>query len=343
LRAAALVALGAAQKGTSELDAAATTLETAIQLAEVAQDDRSRAQAWVNRIRIEYARGKFELVALLQSTALGATERIDDAWLQSEVMLSIGGALGQLGKLAESQALFERAVQLRRKLYGDRDRRTAFAVSALGNAYAMQGQLDAGIKAHHEAVVIAEAGLGGDHPFVGVLRGNLGSDYIYGLRPAEAIVELEKQLANVEGAYGPKHRDVAMALTNLGTARFHAGQFAAAIENFNRAEVAWRDVNATHPANADVLLGRYQSQQALGKPAAVADLERALELAKGLPPFQRAHVELALGTASKGARAIELVEASVKGYSACTLPLCQRELAKAKAWLSARSRGRASR
>jgi tetratricopeptide (TPR) repeat protein len=342
-RAAARVVLGAALLGTSDLDGATTTLDAAIRLAETAQDDRSRAQAWVNRIRIEYVRGKFELVAQMQTAALGATERIGDAWLSSEVMLSVGGSLGQLGKHAEAQALFETAVQLRRKLYGDRDRRTAFALSALGNAYAMQGQLEAGTTAHREAVEIASAGLGSTHPSVAMMRGNLASDYIYGLHFEQAIAELEAALVTVEAAYGPKHRDVAMTLTNLGNARYEADQHAAALETFTRAEAIWQDINAKHPILANVLVNRYRAKRALGRRADVADLERALELGKGLPPFQRAHAELALGMASRGPRAIELVEASAKGFGACTLPLCQRELAVAKAWLTARSRGQASR
>ncbi|HEY5937182.1 MAG TPA: hypothetical protein VIU61_21175, partial [Kofleriaceae bacterium] len=130
---------------------------------------------------------------------------------------------------------------------------------------------------------------------------------------------------------------------NLGAARYHAGQHAAALAHFERAELTWRDVNAKHPVMADVLVGRYRAQRALGKKADVAELERALELAKGLSPFQRAKTEVTLGAALTGPRSIQLVESSVKDYAECTLPLCQQELAAAKAWLTERSGGRASR
>jgi hypothetical protein len=76
------------------------------------------------------------------------------------------------------------------------------------------------------------------------------------------------------------------------------------------------------------------ARRALGKPAAVADLEAALELAKGLPPFIRARTQLALGKAVTGPRAKELVKASAEGFATTTLPLSQRELADAKAWLA---------
>ena len=68
---------------------------------------------------------------------------------------------------------------------------------------------------------------------------------------------------------------------------------------------------------------------------AVADLEAALALSNGLPPFETARVQLALGKASTGPRAVELVKAAATGFATSTLPLCQRNLAVAKAWLAA--------
>ena len=116
--------------------------------------------AWVNLVQIEYQRGRPEPVVAMQAAALGAAERIDDVYLQTEIMQLLGGAYSQLGKLAEARAQFERAVELRRQIYGDRDHRVAAVLSSLGNAYAMKGELDLGIAAHREAVEIAEAALG---------------------------------------------------------------------------------------------------------------------------------------------------------------------------------------
>ncbi|MDI1476892.1 serine/threonine-protein kinase [Polyangium sp. y55x31] len=335
LRAAARVSLGAAQLATSDYDHATPTLEEALRLAEAARDDRTRAQAWVNLVRIAYLRGKHEQAALMEAPALGAAERIDDVYLQTEIMLFLGGAYGQLGKNAEAEAQFERAVKMRRAAFGDHDRRVAAALSSLGNALAMKGDLDRGITAHREAAEIAEAALGAAHPNVGIMIGNLGSDYTYAQRGAEAVAQFERSLAIAEGAYGSKHRDIAMALTNLGTAQLHAGQPEAALATFARAEAAWKDVNAKHPALAEVLCGRYLAHEALGKPASVADLETALDLGKGLPPFIRARIQLALGKASSGPRARELVKAAAAGFATSTLPLTQRELADANAWLVA--------
>ncbi|MEO7094325.1 MAG: tetratricopeptide repeat protein, partial [Polyangiales bacterium] len=255
-------------------------------------------------------------------------------YLETEIMLFTGGAYSQLGKNAEAEALFDQAVVMRKKAFGDRDRRVSNALSSLGNAYAMKGNLEPGIAAHKEATQIAEGVLGSTHPNVGVMHGNLGSDYTYGLRTAEAIVEFQTALSIAEAVYGPKHRDVGLALTDLGTAQYVAGQHEAALATFDRAEAIWHEINAKQPALAEVLVGRYLASQALGKPTSVADLEAALELAKQLPPFIRARIQLALGKASKGARAVELVTAAAAGFATSTLPLSQRELADAKGWLA---------
>jgi len=337
LRAAARVLLGSDQAELGDLEHAVPTLRMALQLAEANHEDRSAAQAWVNIIQIEYRRGNHEQVVFLQPAALGAAERLGDVFLETEMMMFFGGSLSQLGKAKEAEALFERAVTMRRKIYGDRDHRTANALSSLGNAYAMKGDLVPGIAAHKEAAEITEASLGNTHPNAGTTHGNLGSDYTYGLRAPEAIVEFQTAISIAEGAYGPKHRDVGMALTDLGTAQYVAGQYEAALATFDRAEALWRELNAKQPAMAEVLVGKYLANQALGKPANVADLETALDLAKQLPPFIRARIQLALGKAVTGKRGVELVTASAAGFATSTLPLSQKELADAKAWLAGHS------
>ncbi len=336
LRAAARIALGAALIGTSDLVGAALPLGEAVQLAESASDDRAAALAWVNLLHIAYLRGRHDEVSLLSAPALGAAERVGDVWVQTEMMMYVGGSLTQQGKFDEAQRIFEQAVALRRKLYGERDRRLAFALSALGNAYAMRGKLAEGIAAHASAAQSAEAALGSAHPQVGVMYGNLASDYLYGLRFADAIREDEKYLAAVEGAYGPKHRDVANALSELGAARYEAGDLEHARSDLERAERIWRDVSPKHPALANVLLYKYLAARDLGQHADPADLAAALALAGGLPPFMRARIQLELAKVTPGPAGTALAKASLDGFSTSTLPLVERDHAAATAWLAKR-------
>jgi tetratricopeptide (TPR) repeat protein len=338
LRADALVTLGAAQTESSDLDGALATLQQALELADVAREDRLRAQAWNNLVHTQYLRGQFEQVVAMRAPALGAIDRIGDVKLATDTKLNIAGALGQLGKPGEARPLFEEVVAQRRAAYGEHDYRLGTALSALGNAYSMQGELAKGIAAHQAAVATVEAALGPNHPTTGVMHGNLGDDYLYALRFEEAIGELTKDVAILERV-DPKQRKLANALTDLGTAQLEAGHAEQALATFERADALWTDVAAKHPGHSDAMLGRYLASRALGKPVAIADLEAALALAEHLPPFERARIQLALGTALTGPRAFELVQAAATGFATSPLPLCQRDLATAKAWLAAHPKG----
>ncbi len=333
LQSAARVMLGANQARLSDPEHAGSNLLEAVRLAEAAQDDRVRAQAWSNLIQNEYWRGHYEQVVFMQSPAIGATERAGDVWLHTEILLMLGGSLSQLDRVREAQPMFEEAVRLRRQLYGDKDRRLAFALSALGNAHSMQGNLEAGTVAHRQALEIAEAALGSTHPNVGILHNNLADDYLYGLDAGAAVRELDKGIAILEAANGSNHRDVGLGLVELGFAELEVKQPALALAAFERANAVWLVVNREHPGRGQALVGRYRALEALGRPTSVADLEIALPLGQKSPPFERARIQFTLGNALSGPRAIELVKSARAGFATVTLPLAKRELAETQAWL----------
>jgi tetratricopeptide (TPR) repeat protein len=332
--------LGTIQASLDMYEEATANLLEAIRLADIAQDDQVRANAWVCLAQSEFWQGHYDKVLFMKGPVLGACERVGDVWLTSETLLFLGGALSQLGKAKEAQPLFEEAVRLRVKMYGERDSRTSFALSSLGNALAMQGDLAGGIEAHRKAVIAGEAALGTSHPNIGTLHGNLGSDYLYGLQIEQAIAELQKSHAIAEATNGPRHYKVALALNDLGFALLEHRETERALETFDRAEALWSSVSPKHPVRAQALLGRNLASSALGRPVSVAELEQALELSRALPPFERGRIQLALGEALAGGRtaprALELVKEAKEGLSSSTLPLVQRELGRAKDWLRAR-------
>ncbi|NMO21391.1 serine/threonine protein kinase [Pyxidicoccus fallax] len=337
--ASAKLGLGASQVWLDDYAAATANLLEAIRLADVTQDDRTRAQAWVRLGQAEFRQGHHDKVLFLQGPALGACERLGDVWLHSEMYLFLGGSLSQLGRPKEAQALFENAVRMRIQAYGERDYRTSFALSSLGNALAMQGDLAGGTDAHRRALVAAQAALGTSHPNIGVLHGNLASDYLYGLQARRAVEELEKSRAIAEAAHGPKQLNVARALTSLGGALLEAGEPQRALETFERAETVWDDVAPKHPSRAFCLLGRNLAAQALGRRMSLEELERAAELGGALPGFMRGRIQLelarALSPGKASPRAIALMKEARAGLSTSTLPLVQRELGRANEWLHA--------
>lgn len=330
-KAAPRIFLGVASARSGQADEAATLLREAIYLADLAEDDRLRAQAWVSLVQLEYKRGRHEQVLALEKMALGAASRVGDAWLRSEVMLMCGGSASELGQFAHAEALFKEAVALRRQNYGPEDQRTAIALSAVGNALAMRGELDGGIAAHTEGLTMAIAALGAAHPTVGILRANVGDDYLYGLRGAEAVESLSVAV-DVQRAVNPKSRDLAVAWTDLGFAQLVAGQPELALKEFEGVDALWSEISPKHPLRGMVWLGKYQSLKSLGREAKVEELERALSVSPGLPPFEIGRIQWALGEA-RGDKA--LVAAAVKGFSITTLPLIAEQQKQAVAWLEA--------
>ncbi len=332
LQAAALVALGVAQARTDRYEAAVTSLRDAIQLSERAEDDRLRAQAWVTLVQTEFFRGQHQAVLALEKPALGACQRVGDAWLQTEVMLMVGGSLTQLGKMERARQLFSEAVAMRVKVYGEADRRSAFALSSLGNALAMAGDLDGGKDAHRRALEAAVAALGPEHPNVATLHNNLGDDYLYGLEMDLAVKELEAA-ARILTATGAKSREVALINTELGFALLETGKTTEALAAFDDAEQRFETVAATHPVHAMSWLGQHQARVTLGRPTELGPLEKAMTVSAGLPPFDRGRITLALAQAlvpTDRARAQKLANDALAQLSTVSLPLIVRERAIAQ-------------
>ena len=220
--ASARMLLGASQVWVDDYEGATANLLEAIRLADVTQDDRLRAQAWVSLARAEHRRGHHDRVLFIREPALGACERLGDAWLQSEMLLFVGGSLAALDRVKEAQPLFEEAVRTRVKVYGEDNYRTSFALSTLGNVLAMQGDIKGGIDAHRRALDAGVKALGTQHPSVGVLHLNLGVDYLDNLQPERAVEELEKSRAIAEAVHGPRQVSVAQVLISLGFAQLEA-------------------------------------------------------------------------------------------------------------------------
>lgn len=182
LRASSRALLGGVQGLVGKYDEAAVTLPEALRLAELAQDDRARALAWADLVQLEYLRGHHDQVILLSGPALGATERIKDVRLVTDVMGTLGASLSEKGEHAKAKALLEETVRQRSEAYGAADRRTAAMLSVLANALAMSGDLAAAITAHQQSLAAAEAAFGASHPESAIIRQNLGDDYLYGLQ-----------------------------------------------------------------------------------------------------------------------------------------------------------------
>lgn len=331
LMASARALLGGHQVLTSDYEAGAATLSEAIALAEVAQEDRARAFAWSELLNVEYSRGHHQQVVTLGPVALGACERLHDVRLATDVQQTIGSSLSELGKSKEALTMLQQAVTRLTQAFGADDRRTSAALSTLANAQAMAGDLNGAIEAHTRALAAARVGYGPAHPETAIIQQNLGDDYLYGLRPQEAAVELAQSVAVLSRGKGEKAREVVLGRTDLAFALLLQGKNAEAAAQFQVALEIFAQVYPRHPSRALALLGKSAVQEANGQGPDVEALELARTLSGELPPFEHGRVLLALGRAKKDAK---LVAAAKALLEATPLPLIAQQARVAEAFLA---------
>lgn len=319
----AYLRLGTSQTRTSAYELANENLKQALRLADVAGNDLARSNASMALMQNEFWQGHFEQVLFLGDLSIGATERAHDDNTLSDVLLMMGAALAERDRPDEALPRFERSLKLRLKLFGPEDRRVAAVQSALGNLRSMRGELEEGLALHRTALAATRASAGEHHPMYGRAFFNTAADLMAMRRPAEARVELEQALAVLEAAEGPAHRDVAIALCELGAAQHESGDDPAALASLERGEAMWAKVSPKHPKRGACLVSLSKV-----KPLQVEQLELAWSLAP------KADAAFALAQAlGSGARAVELAKTAQQEWSRSRLPRDLAELARVEAWL----------
>ena len=329
IQAEAYLRLGVSQTRTSAYDKAGENLKQSLRLADAAGDDVARGNASVALMQSEFWQGHFDQVLFLGDLTLGATERAHDEGLLSDVLMMMGASLAERDRPDEARQHLERSLKLRQKIFGPDDRRVAAVQSALGNLRSMRGELEDGLALHRQALETMRAAVGERHPMYGRQFFNTGADLMAMQRPKEALVELSRALSVLEAAEGGSHRDVAIALCELGAAQLESGDPVAARASLERGEASWAQVSPKNPKRAACLV-------TLSKVEPVP-LER-LELAYALAPKAEAAFALAqaMTTGAKvGPRAVELARAAQTQWKASKLPRDTVELARCEAWLRA--------
>jgi tetratricopeptide (TPR) repeat protein len=90
-------------------------------------------------------------------------------------------------------------------------------------AHARDGDTDAAVVLHEEAVALPVQALGATHPDAIVALGNLGTALNYAGRPAEAEARLGEAIAAAERVWGAEHPRTAVLVGTLGFARMRQG------------------------------------------------------------------------------------------------------------------------
>lgn len=143
--------------------------------------------------------------------------------LLGSLLSNRGILLVNLDRIDEALVVLDRAVTVRREVWGDRHPEVAVTLNHTARAYEAREQYEEAEATYREILAWGPETLGAEHPMVTTWRNNLAVVLRATGRAAEAI-DLQLQVVDAwRDAYGTMHGDVAVGLNNLGNLYGEAG------------------------------------------------------------------------------------------------------------------------
>jgi serine/threonine protein kinase/tetratricopeptide (TPR) repeat protein len=206
--------------------------------------------------------GMYDEAATLMTQAIIAREKADPELLE-ESLNELGDIERYRGRLVDAEPILNRALELRRKKFGNAHTKVAQTLNNLALVYDEQGKFEDSERTHREALRIRR-GLGPKDPGISNSLSNLGITLRHAGKYEEAATVLREALALRREANGNDHPLVANTLNVLGLTLDELGQYAEA-ETVLRESLAIRRkvLPPTHPSLADAvsaLAGALQEQ-----------------------------------------------------------------------------------
>jgi tetratricopeptide (TPR) repeat protein len=186
------------------------------------------------------------------------------------------------GKFAEAKALYEKSLEIRRRVLGDNNPNTAESYAHLANCLNGLGQYAAAQSVYEKALDRGRRAFSDDHPATAMHYDNVAVNLMYQGKFAEAQPRLEKALEIRRRLLGEDHDETATGYNNLGSNLSAQSKYATAQPLLEKAlRIARRlagDDNPNLAIKYDNLAGNLDAQ---GMHAAAQPLlERALELSR---------------------------------------------------------------
>ncbi|MDH4196835.1 MAG: tetratricopeptide repeat protein, partial [Candidatus Aminicenantes bacterium] len=143
----------------------------------------------------------------------------------ANLMNNLALLLEEKGDLAEAERLYRRVLEIDRKVHGERDLNVGIDLNNLGVALGKRGDFTAGEAALREAVAIFREN---NHPWLGVLLGNLGDLLTHKGDPSAALPFFEEGLPLGLKSLGEKNQDLAKLRYKYGLCLTRLGRYAEA-------------------------------------------------------------------------------------------------------------------
>jgi len=192
---------------------------------------------------------------------------------------NLGLLYADQGRLAEAEAMYDRALQGYEEAFGPEHISILDTVNNLGNLYANQGKLAEAEAMYDRALQGYIEALGSKHISTLDTVNNLGNLYVNQGRLAEAKAMYDRALLGKEETLGPKHTSTLGTVKNLGILYADQGRLAEAEAMYDRALQGCKEaLGPKHILTLDILnnLGLlYAHQGRLAEAEAIYD--RALQ------------------------------------------------------------------
>ena len=156
------------------------------------------------------------------------TSLTKDPELQAQMMFTMAGVYDNLGLYPRAQSLFERALELCRRTFGDEDDQTLKTMQNLAIVMAHQGHYDQTERLNRQLFEIQRRTRGPEDPRTLISMSNLAVVLHQQGQYAEAA-QLNRQLLDIQRrVLGPEHRNTVRTIANLAAVLIDQGQFAEA-------------------------------------------------------------------------------------------------------------------
>ncbi len=184
------------------------------------------------------------------------------------------------GQYGDALPLFERALEIRKKVLGENDPDTANSLNNLASLYKAQVDYDKALPLYKRALAIYEKTLGKDHPDTANSLNNLALLYNNQRDYDKALPLCQRALAIREKALGEDHPDTAISLNNVAGLYDNRGEYDKALPLYKRAlAIREKALGENHPDTATILNNLASLYDAQGNYGAALPLyKRALAM-----------------------------------------------------------------
>ncbi len=205
---------------------------------------------------------------------------------QPEVEAAIRDTIGQtyvdLGLFPEARKQLERALELDRRLLGEKDPTTLKVTSHVGKIATLQGQYAEAEKLLNQALETQRKVLGAQHPDTLNTMNILATDYFREGKNAQSEALYSEALEIQRRTLGPEHRDTLGSMNNLGLVYWRQGKYAQAEAlEAQTLEIERRVLGPEHPGTlktmgnlADVYAEQGKLAQAEALDSQIVEIER---------------------------------------------------------------------